>query len=121
MDLVWRGPRELDIIKPTYVHLLHVWNLWNNSQFEGATKIGTQKSRRQMPQESLKEHPVSIITHQYRAIINRALCFSTLSPALGTGLEDLGEQGNHTTTQNCRHVLLKHLMLSVLSFNLEFF
>lgn len=74
-----------------------------------------------MPQESLKEHPVSTTIHQCIAIINTALCFSTLTPALGTGLEDLGEQGNHTTTHNCRHVLLKHLMLSVLNFNLEFF
>lgn len=73
-----------------------------------------------MPQESLKEHPVSTIIHLYRAIINRALFFYFES-SVGQRVGILREQGNHTTTQNCRHVLLKHLMLSVLNFNLEFF
>lgn len=56
-----------------------------------------------MPQESLKEHPVSTIIHLYRAIINRVLFFyfeSSVGHRVGI-LRGTGKSYHYTKLQTC--------------------
>lgn len=53
---------ECDTIKTIDMHIVHVWNVWNTSQFEAATNIGTQQNVIQGPPELLKEYPWSAMS-----------------------------------------------------------